>query len=59
MGLTIKQEKNKIITNTHNPDEITIGGKNIVMVKEYRYLGQILAYKNKMEKELKTRRANS
>ena len=31
MGLTMDQEKTKIITNIRNLEEVTIGGKRIVI----------------------------
>jgi len=59
VGLTINFSKRKILTNIDNPELITVEQETVEIVQEYKYLGQIMSFKNKYEKELKIRRANA
>lgn len=59
MGRTINQAKIKILTNIKNLDTIRIDGEAIECVQEYKYLGQIISFENKLEKELRIRRTNA
>ena len=58
-GLSINLTKTKVFTNISNLGEIKLGNSKIEKVQEYRYLGQIISFKNKTEKELKVRRGNA
>ena len=59
MGLTMNLSKTKILTNLEGIKPIVVNDKEIEIVSEYRYLGQIISFNNKMEKEIKIRRANA
>ena len=58
-GLSINLAKTKVLTNISNLGEIKLGDTKIEKVQEYRYLGQIISFDNKIEKELKVRRNNA
>ena len=59
MGLSINYSKTKVISNISNLGKIMLDGHEIERVSEYRYLGQLVSFVNKTEKELKIRRANA
>lgn len=59
MGLAINLSKTKIMTNIGNLETIKINGEHIERIIDYKYLGQTLDFDNKMEKELKNRKANT
>ena len=59
MGLTMNLSKTKIMSNIKNQNTVELNGVKIEAVKEYRYLGQMLSFENKIEKELKIRRSNA
>ena len=58
-GLSINFSKTKVLTNISNLGEIKVGGNMIEKVQEYKYLGQLISFDNKTEKELKVRRGNA
>ena len=51
-GLTMNLSKTKIMTNLECLKPIVVDGETIETVPEYRYLGQIISFSNKIEKEL-------
>ena len=59
VGLTMNLSKTIIMTNLECLKPIVVDGETIETVPEYRYLGQIISFSNKMEKEIKIRRANA
>lgn len=59
MGLGIYFSKTKVIIDISDSGEINLNGIEIEKVSEYRYLGQIVSFENKSEKEIKIRRANA
>ena len=59
MGLSINFSKTKVMSNISALGEVKINEEKIEQVTEYRYLGQVISFENKMEKEIKVRRANA
>ena len=59
VGLSINYSKTKILTNIAHPGEIQIGSNPIECVQDYKYRGKTMSFRNKYEKELKIRRANT
>ncbi len=59
VGLSVNFSKTKIITNTNKFESFKIEHNEMEVVHEYRYLGQIMSFEKKMEKELKVRKANA
>ena len=58
-GLSINFSKTKVLSNISNLGEIKVGGNVIEKVQEYKYLGQLISFDNKTEKELKVCRGNA
>ena len=58
-GLSINFSKTKVLTNISNLADIKVGENVIEKVQEYKYLGQLISFDNKMEKELKVYRGNA
>ena len=58
VGLSMNHSKTKIMTNG-TPSTISIMGTEIQYVEEYIYLGQIVSFTQRMEKEIKRRIAQS
>ena len=58
VGLTMNSTKTKVMTNTQ---EITIqvDGTDLQYISEYVYLGQLVAFKQNMDKEIKRRIASA
>lgn len=56
-GLFINVDKTKILSE--NTGGVVLGNHEIQVVNEYKYLGQIISLKNRMEKEINARRANA
>lgn len=48
-------EKTKIMSTESSSTKISIDGREIESVKEIPYLGQLIAFENKMEKEINRR----
>ncbi len=59
VGLLINFLRTKITTNIRPFEEIKTENKIIEIVKEYKYLGQIMSFEGKTEKEVRIRRANA
>jgi len=58
-GLSINMAKTKVLTDISKFGDIILGGSVIEMVQEYRYLGQLVVFDKKIEKELKVLRGNA
>ncbi|CAH2096957.1 unnamed protein product [Euphydryas editha] len=58
-GLTMNTAKTKIMTNTSQTYNITVNAQKIEYVEEYVYLGQLIAARNTMHKEIERRIANT
>lgn len=58
VGLTINHTKTKIITNYYE-HPISIESTKIGYVKDYIYLGQLISFKNRLDKEINRRIANA
>lgn len=59
MGLGINFSKTKVMSNIPALGEIKLNDVKIERVTEYRYLGQVISFENKTEKEIKIRRAEA
>lgn len=59
MDLSINLSKTKVMSNISALGEIKLKAVKIERVTEYRYLGQVISFKNKTEEELKIKRANA
>lgn len=57
IGLEINEQKTKVMTNA-NQNEIRLEGQKIEYVEDYIYLGQLLSFRNKQDKEIARRVAN-
>lgn len=57
VGLEINEQKTKIMTNA-NQNEIWLEGQQIEYVEDYIYLGQLLSFRRKQEKEIDRRITN-
>ncbi len=53
-GLSINSKKTKIL-GKGNQQNITVGGEKIEVVREVEYLGQIISFENRMDRELSRR----
>ena len=54
MGLEINEEKTKIINNTGDQNYI-VDGNEIEVVEDYKYLGQIILFEDRQNKEIDAR----
>ncbi len=54
-GPTINLAKTKVMSKKDYLQHVQINNNNIETVKKYTYLGQILSFDNKIEKEIKVR----
>ena len=57
--LSMNLSKTKIMSNIDNLVSIKLDEEEITKVEEYRYLGQMVSFSDKTNKELKIRRANA
>ena len=58
VGLTINTSKTKVLTNDLEHD-LFINGEKIEYVQEFQYLGQIISFENRQDKEIERRITNS
>ncbi len=50
-GLKISIKKIDLLSNQKNINDFAINGQKIIMVGEFAYLGQILAFEDRQDKE--------
>lgn len=53
VGLTINYFETKVMSNSNVKPRFSIGGNEIEITSEHKYLGQTLAVGNRLEKELR------
>jgi hypothetical protein len=54
VGLEMNEEKSKIINNSGD-DDYYVDGSKIEVVEDYKYLGQVISFKNRQSKEVDVR----
>ena len=47
VGLSMNLSKTKIITNIENFEYIKLEGREVEVVSEYKYLGQVMSFENR------------